>query len=75
MATQANRPMRETVEFPFNVPVAVALKYSQPKPCQNGERAMYSTTDNRVLFLDAAQAEEIERSAPGATAAAKSRIM
>jgi hypothetical protein len=45
---------RETVDFPPNVPVQIALKYSEPRMCagQSGERAMFSTTDNRVLFLD-----------------------
>jgi len=60
MATQANRPMREQVEFPFNVPVPVTLKYSQGKSCANGDRVMYTTSDNRVMFLDFAQGRAIE---------------
>ena len=60
MASQANRPMREQVEFPFNTPVALKLKYAHPKPCANGERAMFSTDDNRVLFLDLDTARQIE---------------
>jgi hypothetical protein len=45
---------RETVDFPPNVPVTLALKYSEPRMVagMNGERAMFTTCDNRVLFLD-----------------------
>jgi hypothetical protein len=52
---------RETVEFPANVPVTLALKYSEPRMVagMNGERAMFTTTDNRVLFLDPAVAGRI----------------
>jgi hypothetical protein len=54
MATQSNRPPREVVEFPPNIPVTVALKYGQGKTVSNqyGERMMFSLVDGRVLFLD-----------------------
>lgn len=56
-----NRPRRETVEFPPNVPVTVALKYAHGKvvPGQYGERLMFSTTDGRVLFVSAEVAGSI----------------
>jgi hypothetical protein len=55
------RTRREIVEFPPNVPVTVALKYNQGKLVagQYGERMMFTTTDNRVLFLDPATAGQI----------------
>jgi hypothetical protein len=51
-AVQPNR--RESVDFPPNVPVQIALAYSEPRIVHGafGERAMFTTTDNRVLFLD-----------------------
>ena len=53
-AAQSNRPPREVVDFPPNVPVTVALKYGQGKTVssQYGERMMFSLTDGRVMFLD-----------------------
>jgi hypothetical protein len=56
MATAAapnNRAPREVVEFPPNVPVTVALKYSHAKTVssQYGERFMFSLADGRVMFL------------------------
>src|SRR5579872_4910897 len=54
MATQPNRSPREVVDFPANVPVTVALKYSQGKTVssQYGERIMFSLADGRIMFLD-----------------------
>ncbi len=62
MATQPNRAPREVVDFPANVPVTVALKYSQGKTVssQYGERIMFSLTDGRVMFLDPQVAGQIE---------------
>ena len=57
MATAAapnnTRAPREVVEFPPNVPVTVALKYSHAKTVssQYGERFMFSLADGRVMFL------------------------
>jgi hypothetical protein len=54
MAAAAQTNRRETVEFPPNVPVHIALAYSEPRLVHGpfGERAMFTTTDNRVAFLD-----------------------
>src|ERR1035438_5044908 len=48
------RPQREVVDFPFNVPVTVALKYPQGKTVstQYGERILMTLTDGRIMFLD-----------------------
>jgi hypothetical protein len=60
-AAQANRPPREVVDFPPNVPVTVALKYGQGKivSSQYGERFMFSLVDGRVMFLDPEVAGQI----------------
>jgi hypothetical protein len=60
-AAQASRPPREVVDFPLNVPVTVALKYSQGKTIssQYGERFMFSLIDGRVMFLDPEVAGQI----------------
>lgn len=52
-AAQYTQNRRDVVEFPANVPVTVSLAYSKPRmvSTQYGERAMFTTTDNRVLFL------------------------
>lgn len=49
------------IEFPPNTPVTVALKYGQGKTIssQYGERIMFTTVDNRVMFLDFEVAEQI----------------
>lgn len=62
MATQSNRVPREVVDFPANVPVTVALKYSQGKmvSTQYGERIMFSLADGRVMFLDPNVGGQIE---------------
>lgn len=59
MITNNQRPV---VEFPPNVPVPITLKYSAAKMLNtaNGDRAMYSTTDGRALFLDPEVARQIE---------------
>ena len=55
MATGALRP---TIEFEPNVPVEVALKYAGCGKTVNtrfGERVMFTTADDRVMFLDKEQ--------------------
>ena len=54
MAAAAQPNRRETVEFPPNTPVQIAFAYSEPRLVHGpyGERAMFTTTDNRVAFLD-----------------------
>jgi len=63
MATQPNRTPREIVDFPANVPITVALKYSQGKTISNqyGERIMFSLADGRVMLLDPEIAGQIEK--------------
>lgn len=60
-APAQNRSNREVVEFPSNVPVTVALKFAQGRIISNerGERMMFTTVDNRVLFLDLDVAQQI----------------
>lgn len=63
MATATNnRPPREVVDFPPNIPVPVALKYAQGKTISNqyGDRILYTLADNRVMFLDLDVASQIE---------------
>jgi hypothetical protein len=52
---------RETVDFPPNVPVTVALAYPEPKRVHgmNGDRCLFTTTDGRALFCDPAVAGKI----------------
>lgn len=61
MATAANGRLRETVEFDLNVPVELALKYPAGKviSTRNGERVMFTTADDRVMFLDLGPAQKI----------------
>jgi len=61
MATASNRQPREVVEFPPNIPVTVALKYSQGRTVsgQSGERFMFTLADDRVMFLDPEVAGQI----------------
>lgn len=61
MAAASATNHRETVDFPPNVPVELSLAYSEPRIIagRNGERAMFTTTDNRVLFLDPEVAGQI----------------
>ena len=62
MATAPQRNPREVVDFPPDAPVTVALKYNQGRLIagQYGERMMFPTTDNRVLFLDPETAGKID---------------
>jgi hypothetical protein len=64
MATASNtqRTPRDVVEFVPNVPVTLALKYNQGKLIagQYGERMMFTTTDDRIMFLHPATAGQIE---------------
>jgi hypothetical protein len=59
---QQTTTRREEVIFPPNTPVTLALKYAQGKRVSgmSGERIMYSTLDNRVMFLDLEVAAKIE---------------
>jgi hypothetical protein len=61
MTAQQPTNRRETVDFPPNVPITLSLKYSEPRLVagMHGERAMFTTTDNRVLFLDPSVAGKI----------------
>lgn len=60
MATQP-QARREQIEFAPNVPVTVTMKYAQPRAVsgQHGERFMFTTCDNRVMFLDPPVAAQI----------------
>lgn len=55
-------PQREVIEFPANTPVELSLQYSTAKLFSNehGDRAMFSLTNNRVMFLDLEVAKQIE---------------
>jgi len=61
MAAQGQRKLRETVDFPLDVPVTVSLRYSEGKVVSGayGERVMYSLADNRVMFVDQSVAQQI----------------
>lgn len=62
MAAAAQTNRREQVEFPPNVAVTLSLAYAAPKRFTgtNGNlRCMFTTTDNRVAFLDAEVAGRI----------------
>jgi hypothetical protein len=61
MAAQAQPNRRETVDFPPNVPITLSLKYSEPRMVagQYGERAMFTTCDDRVIFCDPSIAGKI----------------
>lgn len=52
---------REKVAFEFNVPQMITLKYAQGKIVSGrfGDQVMYTTADNRVMFLDLAVAQQI----------------
>ena len=55
--------MSDIVKFEWDQPVEVALKYPDPKIFESqwgGERAMYSLTDGRVMYLDALGAARIK---------------
>jgi hypothetical protein len=53
--------MSDIIQFEFGQPVEVALKFPEPKMFdgQYGERAMYSLTDGRVMYLDMLTAARI----------------
>ena len=54
--------MSDIVKFEWDQPVEVALKYPDPKMFESqwgGERAMYSLTDGRVMYVDALGAARI----------------
>lgn len=50
-AQQMNR--RKEVEFPPNLPITVALAYAEPKRFngRDGDRMMFTTTANEIMFL------------------------
>jgi hypothetical protein len=52
----------DIVRFPFNVPQLVSIRFARPKLINTkmGERAMYTLTDGRVMFLEPRTAEAIE---------------
>jgi hypothetical protein len=55
--------MADAIKFEFDQPVEVALKFTEPKlvPSNYGDdRAMYSLTDERVMFLDQLTAARIK---------------
>lgn len=49
----AFKPRREEIEFAPNIPITVSIRYNLPKTVSgmSGERAMYSTPENKVFFL------------------------
>lgn len=62
MAAQAQaHPRRQEVEFPPNVAITVNMMYAQPRLIagQYGERYMFTTTDNRIFFLNPVAAGKI----------------
>jgi hypothetical protein len=55
--------MADAIKFEFDQPVEVALKFTEPKlvPSNFGDdRAMYSLTDERVMFVDQLTAARIK---------------
>jgi hypothetical protein len=55
--------MADAIRFEFDQPVEVALKFTEPKlvPSNFGDdRAMYSLTDERVMFVDQLTAARIK---------------
>lgn len=60
-AAPVNGARTGVVEFLPNVPVELAMKYPAPKMMETryGMRAMFSTTDGRVFFLDPEVAQKI----------------
>jgi hypothetical protein len=62
-STCNTKAKREVVNFPLDTPVTLALAYPEPKltSTAHGERFMYSTTDNRVMFLDPDVASKISQ--------------
>jgi len=61
MYTNGTTVQREKVQFEPNVPVRLALKYAQPKigMGKSGEYALFTTSDNRVMFLTLDEARAI----------------
>jgi hypothetical protein len=58
MATNP-QSFRDTIQFECNKPVELALKYPTGKIIRNGQRVMFTTVDERVLFLDLGPAQRI----------------
>jgi hypothetical protein len=62
MAANGTQALREKVLFPPNQPVRLALKYAQPKIGKSpsgDDYALFTTTDNKVFFLDCDEARVI----------------
>src|SRR4051812_28491085 len=55
------RDLRDVMEFRYNEPEEVALKFRTGKTIQgmNGDRVMFSLADERVMFLDMAPAQMV----------------
>lgn len=53
---------RQEIQFTPNIPQTVALRYAQGKVVSgmSGDRVMFSTTDNRVMFVDLEVAQMID---------------
>lgn len=53
--------LSDTVKFEKNIPVRVSLKYDKPRIVNGrwGDRAMFTLTDGRVMFVDPDVAESI----------------
>jgi hypothetical protein len=53
--------LRDTIEFEHNTPVELALKFPTGKIIQarSGQRVMFTTYDERVMFLDLAPAQKV----------------
>jgi hypothetical protein len=53
--------MRNKVSFELNVPIEVALQFAQGKTVEGrfGPQVMFSLTDNQVMFLDLAVADQV----------------
>jgi hypothetical protein len=62
MMANGTQALREKVLFPPNQPVRLALKYAQPKIGKSpsgDDYALFTTTDNKVFFLDCDEARVI----------------
>ena len=62
MATNGTAIKRDVVEFPPNTPITISVKYSQPRIGQRpggDDYAMFTTSDDRVMFLDCEVARRI----------------
>lgn len=51
---------REAINFEPNLPVTLSLKYSSGRETSKPGRIIFTTTDNRVFFVDLVVARQIE---------------